>query len=127
MSILRHDLKGKDQYRICIDLDSIGSIQKHDDPWKVVLNPCRFRAVKELYDQGHYIILVTNESSDKESLISPQLEYNNQRLPYHEIIYNHVEADFYVSEGSRQQLSFFDELFDRNYEIKPLGPGVVYN
>ena len=50
MSILRPKSSDivKDNYRICIDLDTLCNIRKFEDN-KLVFYPCRLKAVNELY------------------------------------------------------------------------------
>ena len=120
MSILRPKSSDivKDNYRICIDLDTLCNIRKFEDN-KLVFYPCRLKAVNELYKNGHEIIITTVYSED---IIASQIS----ELNYHEIKYDFMSIDFYVSKRSRGNTSFFNELFDRNYEIKPLSWEITY-
>ena len=108
----------KDNYRICIDLDTLCTVHKFEDN-RLVFHPCRLKAVNELYKNGHEIIITTVYSED---IIAPQIS----ELNYHEIKYDFMNIDFYVSNRSRGNTSFFNELFDRNYEIKPLSWEITY-
>ena len=97
------------KYQIAIDLECLGML--HDDVW--TFNPCRLRAVNKLYENGQKIIIFTTYSKDK---ILDQIK----ELNYHEIIFDHADYDFIVSWKSREQIPFFNELFDRDYKIEPL-------
>ena len=108
----------KDNYRICIDLDTLCTVHKFEDN-RLVFHTCRLKAVNELYKNGHEIIITTVYSED---IIAPQIS----ELNYHEIKYDFMSIDFYVSKRSRGNTSFFNELFDRNYEIKPLSWEITY-
>ena len=60
MSILqlKHGDIVKDNYRICIDLDTLCTVHKFEDN-RLVFHPCRLKAVNELYKNGHEIIINT--------------------------------------------------------------------
>jgi len=114
MSIIKAKQKNsgieKDKkYQIAIDLECLGML--NDDVW--IFHPCRLRAVNKLYENGQKIIIFTTCSKDK---ILDQIK----ELNYHEIIFDHADYDFIVSWKSREQIPFFNELFDRDYKIEPL-------
>tara|TARA_B100001287_G_scaffold271403_1_gene271646 strand:- start:58 stop:432 length:375 start_codon:yes stop_codon:yes gene_type:complete len=115
MSIVKLKQKEKgitenQKYDIAIDLECLGLYQ--DAGWK--FHPCRLRAVNKLYENGQKIIIFTTQS------MSGELLDQIKELKYHRIIFNHVECDFIVSNKSREQIPFFNELFDRDYKIEPL-------
>jgi hypothetical protein len=98
-------------FDISIDLDCLGTIKSDNT---IVFHPCRLNAVNTLYEKGHKIIIFTSKS--KNDIIIESIK----NLKYHKIIFDHVECDFIVSNAAREQTPFFNELFDRNYDIKPL-------
>lgn len=126
MSIIKNYQKEnnlvKDTYNILIDLESICNINYLNDE-RIVFHPCRLKAVNSLYDKGHIINIFTRIDSSKRENIIQQLE----DLKYHNIIFDFINVDFIVSSKSREQISFFDELFDRDYEIKPLQHLISYD
>ena len=111
MSILKKNQLEKDNYKILIDLLSICRL---DDDGYPLLHPCRLKAVNHLYDNGNKIILFTSITEDKKNVVESRLS----DLKYHKIIFDFEEdVDFIVSSDSRENRSFFNELFDRNYKI----------
>ncbi len=98
-------------FDISIDLECLGTINSDNT---IVFHPCRLNAVNTLYEKGHKIIIFTSKS--KNDIIIDSIK----NLKYHKIIFDHVECDFIVSNAAREQTPFFNELFDRNYEIKPM-------
>lgn len=114
MSIIKHHQKPpKDNYSILIELESISFVSDEDI---VRFHPCRLKAVNELYNKGHKIIIFTTIDNEKKEIILPQLK----ELKYHDIKFGFIDVDFIVSWKSREQIPFFNEIFDRNYEIKAL-------
>jgi len=103
----------KETFDISIDLECLGYL---NDNKEITLHPCRKNAVNHLYDNGHKIIIFTSTKSEEKDNIIEGLK----DLKYHQIIFDYVECDFIVSNKSREQTPFFNELFDRNYEIKHL-------
>lgn len=121
MSIIKQYQKPpKDNYSILIELDSISKISNENI---VTFHPCRLKAVNQLYDNGHKIIIFTTIEEEKKDIIIPQL----RDLKYHDIKFGFVDTDFIVSWKSREQVPFFNELFDRNYEIKPIPYLITYD
>lgn len=120
MSILKKCDSEKDNYKILIDLKSICRIDNDGYP---VLHPCRLRAVNNLYDNGNRIIIFTSTTKDKSDIVESRLS----DLKYHKIIFDFEDGlDFIVSDLSRENLPFFNELFDRNYTITRLPYRVNY-
>lgn len=118
MSIIRNHIRDhnrniKTKYKICFELeDTLGVNQKN--PEEFFISPCRLKAVNQLYENGHTIIINTKRDESLKKLTLKQLE----ELKYHEIYFNKPEADFYVSNESREQAPFFNELFDNDYKIE---------
>jgi hypothetical protein len=121
MSIIKqYQRPPKDNYSILIELESISRISFDDI---VTFHPCRLMAVNNLYDNGHKIIIFTTIDEGKKEIILPQLS----DLKYQEIKFGFIDADFIVSWKSREQVPFFNELFDRDYQIKPLPYLITYD
>lgn len=110
----------KDSYSVLIDLNSISRIS---DENTINFYPCRLKAVNQLYDNGHKIIIFTTFEEEKKDIIIPQLK----ELKYHDIKFGFVDVDFIVSWKSREQVPFFNELFDRDYQIKSLPYLITYD
>jgi hypothetical protein len=102
----------KENYSIAIDLKSIAIV----NDLNIKFHPCRLKAVNNLYEKGHKIIIFTDIKEDNEKFVKEQI----LDLKYHQIVFNMFNVDFIVSTNSREQISFFNEVFDRDYEIKPL-------
>lgn len=110
----------KENYKILIELDSISIITSENI---INFHPCRLKAVNKLYDKGHEITIFTTIEEEKKDIIIPQLK----ELKYHNIKFGFINVDFIVSWKSREQIPFFNELFDRSYEIKPLPYLITYD
>ena len=111
MSIVKRGC-AKENYSIAIDLKSIAIVNESN----IKMHPCRLRAVNNLYEKGHKIIIFPDILEDKKEYVVKEII----DLKYHQIIFNMFDVDFIVSTCSREQVSFFNEVFDRDYEIKPL-------
>jgi hypothetical protein len=110
----------KDSYSVLIDLNSISRIS---DENTINFYPCRLKAVNQLYYNGHKIIIFTTFEEEKKDIIIPQLK----ELKYHDIKFGFVDVDFIVSWKSREQVPFFNELFDRDYQIKSIPYLITYD
>lgn len=114
------DFQLKKNYNILIDLDSLCKIH---ESYKIIFHPCRLKAVNSLHENGHIITIFTSIGEDKKQIILPQLI----NLKYHKIKFGFEDVDFIVSYKSREQVPFFNELFDRNYKIEPLPYLISYD
>ena len=118
MAIIRHHIRDhnnniRTKYRICFELECCLGVPQ-ENPKDFFISPCRLRAVNKLYDNGHTIIINTKRSESLKEITLDQLK----ELKYHEIYFSKPDADFYVSDESREQASFFNELFDNDYKIE---------
>tara|TARA_R100000005_G_C4932965_1_gene161035 strand:+ start:186 stop:554 length:369 start_codon:yes stop_codon:yes gene_type:complete len=112
MSIVKRGSE-KENYSIAIDLKSIAIV----NDLNIKFHPCRLKAVNNLYEKGQKIIIFTDILEENEKFVKEQIS----DLKYHQIVFNiFKDVDFIVSSNSRENISFFNEVFDRNYEIKPL-------
>lgn len=114
----------KDSYNILVDLESLCSIPDLKNN-KIYIKPCRLKAINSLFDEGHKITIFTSIKEEYREEILPQLI----DLKFNDIKFNFIldEVDFIVSSKSREQVPFFNEVFDRDYTIKPLPYVVTYN
>ena len=110
-------IKENQKYQIAIDLECLGFYQ--NGAW--MFYPCRLKAVNKLYENEHKVIIFTTQPKD--SKILDEIK----ELNYHRIIFDHVDCDFIVSNKGREQIPFFNELFDRDYKIEPLPYLIDYN